>query len=211
MVNYGHSIFKVRPSSCTTSGCSPSDLSRSGHARRRCWSIITVARTSRSDGAVVTNQRNITILGVLTPTFPTDYQVKRYLEILWSFMFSRLQHGIWPALTPADVSIVILLISDYTPAPLLSTGSNPEPEPSSSRRSSTETSRNTIKRKLSLQNMMNSLKISDKSATSAPNPGITPEEEEEVFSEGELSDEESGSFRTKHSLDSSGNSPRYFT
>ena len=65
-----------------------------------------------------------------------------------------------------------------------------------------------MKRKLSLQKMITTLKFES--------PSKSPEnlqEEEDVFSEGDLSDEEdsSGSFRMKHSLDSSGNSPRFST
>ncbi|KAL5262989.1 hypothetical protein ACHWQZ_G008413 [Mnemiopsis leidyi] len=93
-------------------------------------------------------------------------------------------------------------------------------EQESRRASNAEQQRNTIKRKLSLQNMMNTLKLdrSDKadSPAQAKSNGSdvntlseTREESEEVFSEGELSDDEGGSFKTKHSLDSSGNSPRY--
>ncbi|XP_063684517.1 ras GTPase-activating protein 2-like [Bolinopsis microptera] len=73
--------------------------------------------------------------------------------------------------------------------------------------------RHTIKRKLSLQNMMHSLKLdkSDKTDSLTHTKSISSEthEEEDVFSDGELSDDEGGSFKTKHSLDSSGNSPRY--
>ena len=93
-------------------------------------------------------------------------------------------------------------------------------EQESRRASNAEQQRNTIKRKLSLQNMMNTLKLDRSDKTDSPlqaksngsdinTLSETREESEEVFSEGELSDDEGGSFKTKHSLDSSGNSPRY--
>ena len=60
--------------------------------------------------------------------------------------------------------------------------------------------------------MMNSLKLDKtENPARAHNKSMSSEthEEEDVFSDGELSDDEGGSFKTKHSLDSSGNSPRY--
>lgn len=84
---------------------------------------------------------------------------------------------------------------------------------SSSEQVSSDKRTSTMKRKLSLQKMMNTLKLDSPSKSSEPPAHLL--EEEDVFSEGDISDEEeeegAGSFRLKHSLDSSGNSPRFST
>lgn len=77
---------------------------------------------------------------------------------------------------------------------------------SSFKESSGGKEKGSIKRKLSLAKMMDSLKLENRKSVSSNNS--IPEEEPEVFSDGEISDEEAGtSYQLKHSLDSSGNSP----